>query len=1108
MLHLITGRIGSGKTEKTYSLLRDFIKNGEEAFIVVPEQYSFETERNLLFRLGAVDADKAPVYSFTFLSEFLLKRAGISYKSAIDDSERAMIMSLALEEISDKLELYSKTGYSAGFINELLGMIKEFRQCGISPESLSDVELSKSDIVLKNKIKELAMISNAYTALIEQSYLDSETALDILHENIDKIDFFRNKIVFIDGFRGFTAQELTVIEDILKAAKDVYITVCTDKVTGLNERTGVFSHTRRTASKLYRINDKVLKTPVDLIRTQNDGYYGSEELAHLEKNFYSPSPVRFKSRPENIEVCSAENFYAECDYVACRIKKLISEDGYRCRDIAVISRDSSQYERQIKAALKKYGVPVYIDKRQPVVNQPLISFVFAALKTAEYGFENESVFRILKTGLTDLKEEEIAALENYTNLWRTSGSRWCSDFTGHPKGFGNSMTENDAETLSRLNKSRKYVSVPLSEFRNTLKDTDGKGAARAVFKLLCDFHADENLRAFAQNLMDNNEFDLAEDQNRVWDILMRILDSIASALGERKVSAKRFSELFRVMASGYSMGSLPKGLDEVTVGSADRVRINAPRAVFVVGVCDGAFPFVQKNKKILSRSEREKLRGFGIELSQNAEEEVMEERFISYNTFCGAEEKLFVSYPRKSVSGADCAPSELVEQVKRIFPLVSEIDTVEIETAEFVRSKESAFQKYAENYFADDETSAVLKKYFESDGEYRGKVSALKRAVKKEPFRIEDGEIARKLFKENMYISATRAEAYYSCPFNYFCRYGIKAEPLKSAELDSLQKGTIIHFVLETLIKNCGSEALCKMSEEELKKLVEEILREYFEEKIGVQGDVNERFVYIYNNLGKKIFSAVKRLIDEFKVSEFVPVDFELKIDNDGKIQPIEIRLKNGTLKIKGSVDRVDMMKTEDKSFVRVIDYKSGKKVFDLSDVFCGINMQMLIYLFSIWKNGTDEYENITPAGVLYMPIGSAVGNFDRNASDEEILAAQRKNYKMSGIVLDDSRVIEGMDSSKSGLIIPVTYKDDKFKGSLIDFSLLQKLYDKVEDNLKNMGNSLHEGRIEAVPIESKCDYCDYKSVCGFENGDEIREIPKFKPDECLEILKGGESDA
>lgn len=1110
MLHLIVGRIGSGKTEKVYEIIKASLNNNEEAVLIVPEQYSFETEKNLLQRFGAIDANKTSVYSFTFLAEYLLKRAGVSYKPEIDDATRAMIMSLALEEVSDKLDFYSKTGYSVGFINELIGMIKEFRQCEITPEKLSLFDGSSQDIVLKKKIKELAFIEKAYSAIIEQSYLDNETSLDVLHENIEKTDFFKNKNVFIDGFRGFTAQELVVVSDILKSAKDVYVTICTDKITGLHNKTGVFYHTRRTASKLFRINDNVLRTPVDVIKTEYNDYYKNEELKYLEKNIYSALPERYDYATENICICSAENFNAECDYVAFNINKLISENGYRCREIAVISRDSSKYERQIKSSLKKYGVPVYIDKRQPVMNQPLMSIVFSALKIAEYGFENESIFRILKTGLTDLNDDAVALLENYTNIWQTKGSKWCEDFTGHPKGFGNKMLEKDVEKLARINESRKYVSLPLMKFRKSMKDADGITASKAIYQLLSDFNVNNNLRSFAQNLMDNNEYDLAEDQNKVWEILMDILDNIAAAMGNRSVSSKRYSELFRVTVSGYSMGALPKGLDEVIIGSADRVKVSSPKAVFIVGVCDGEFPYIQKSKKILSRSEREKLRAYGFDLSQTAEEEVMEERFISYNTLCAASEKLYVSYPRKSAAGSDCSPSELIEQINRVFPYVKTIDTIEIDTMEYVRSKESAFQKYAEIYNDNSDISNSLKYYFDNCSEYKGKLNALKRAVVKTPFRIEDENVATKLFKKDMYISATRAETYFNCPFNYFCRYGIGAESPKTAELDSIQKGTIIHFVLESLIKEYGSEKLCLMTDDEVNAAVMELLKLYFEEEIHIQGEMSERFKYTFNNLGYKICAAVKRLIYEFSVSDFVPVDFELKIDNDGKIQPIEIQLKNGTLKLKGTVDRVDIMRTEDKNFVRVIDYKSGNKKFDLSEVFCGLNMQMLIYLFSIWKKGTGEYENVTPAGVLYMPVGDFVAKHDRDTEDDVVFKEQQKEYKMRGLVLDDSRVIEGMDRTKSGLIIPVTYnnKENKFKGDIIDFTCLEKLYENVESSLQNMGNNLHEGKIEAVPVEDKCQYCDYKSVCGFESGDKVRTIQKFKFDECIDILKGGEEDA
>ncbi|MCQ2479358.1 MAG: PD-(D/E)XK nuclease family protein, partial [Clostridia bacterium] len=780
-----------------------------------------------------------------------------------------------------------------------------------------------------------------------------------------------------------------------------------------------------------------------------------------------------------------------------------------CRDIAVISRDSTAYERQIKAALKKYGVPVYIDKRQPVMNQPVMSLVFAALKIAEFGFESESIFRILKTGFTGINEEDIALLENYTNIWQVRGNSWCKDFTGNPRGFGVNMSEIDAENLAKINEIRKFVTVPVSKFRNALKDTDGKGAAMAVYNLLMDFHVDLNLRNFAKLLISNGEVDLADEQNRVWDILMQILDGIAAAVDKRKVTPKRFNELFRVMVSGYTMGSLPKGLDEVTVGSADRVRVTSPKAVFVVGVCEGTFPFIQKNQKILSRSEREKLRAFGIDLSQTAEEEVMEERFISYNAFCCAAERLYISYPRKSVSGADCSPSELVEQVKRIFPNVNLIDTVEVPVDEYIRSSESAFQKFAETYNTDSEIATALNEYFESKEDFKGKISALKRATKKEPFKIEDEAVARKLFKEDMYISPSRAETYYTCPFQYYCRHGLKADPLTVAEINPMQRGNIIHFVLEKLIKTHGSEKLTQMAENEVEALIDELLEQYYEEKIANQNETSERMKYAFTNIRKKILVAVKRLIDEFKVCDFVPVDFELSIDNDGTVQPIEIKLKNGTIKLKGIVDRVDMFKTDDKNFVRVIDYKTYNQEFKLTNVFSGLNMQMLIYLFSIWKNGTEKYENTTPAGVLYMPVSSSVAPVSRNASPEEVLIKNMKDSKVNGIILDDSRVIEGMDKTFSGLIIPVKQtKDNKFTGSLIDFSLLQSLYEKVEDNLKNMGNSLHEGKIQAVPIENKCEFCDYRSICGFENGDEIREIPDLKDKECLEMLKGGEDNA
>ncbi len=1085
--------------------------------MLVPKQYSFETERETVTKLGTQNADRVSVFSFSFLADFLIKKYGRADLPQIDDSTRAVLMSLALEQISHKLDLYSKSKFSSGIISDMLGIVKELHQCSISPQQLLLSSEMLDDGILKSKLYELSVISKAYEALVERSFVDDETSLDKLHSLFPEIPWIDGKTVFVDGFRSFSAQEYKILGDILKRAKDVYITACVDKISTDGEKNSVFAYTRDTAKKLISLNERCSLPPVKIIKTQKDGYYSSKELNHLEGQLYSIVPEKYQAQVNDIEICAGENFIAECDYVAARVKKLICENGYRCRDIAIISRNEDEYEFQIKSSLKKFDLPVYIDKRQPIITQPLINFVSAAIKIACDGFTIESVMRLLKTELTNIERQEIARLENYAVMWKINGSRWCEDFKGHPNGLGFEMLERHMEELEQINKTRRSVSVPLAKFKKTFADIDGESGAKAIYDLLCDFNASKNLKALSTRLLENGETDLALEQGRIWDILMSILDNIAIALKGVKLTPKRFYELFLTMLTRFSIGVLPSGLDEVLIGSAQRVLMSSPKVIFAVGVNDGVFPYVEISKKVFSRNERELLKSVNIDLGESSRQDIMQERFIAYKTLCGATEKVYLSYSYKSLTGADLSPSELISQVKKIFPKVKIYDTALIEKQEYLRSDRACFEIMAREWRHNDSLGETLKKYFSENPQYTHRLAALKRAADKKQFQISDREIATLLFGKDMYMSATRVESYFKCPFSYFCKYGLDLKPQQIAELDPMQKGTVIHYVLENLIKKYGSKKLCQMSEDEIDEVVLSLLNEYFSLNMSASQEYTQRFNYLYTDLGRTVCAVAKRLVKEFSVSDFVPVDFELPIDNDSEVKPMEIELSDaGSIKIKGSVDRVDMMCLDGKSYVRVVDYKSGGKNFQLSDVFYGLNMQMLIYLFSIWKNGSGKYANVSPAGILYMPVKATVTDLGRNASDDEVLEKQMLDCKMNGMILDDSRVIIGMDNQKSGMFIPVKYdeKECVFKGNLIGLKEMELLSDRVSEILRDMGDLLHGGEIKAQPVfslsassayQDACRFCDYKSVCGFEPDDERTQIQQMSHDDSILLMKGGE---
>lgn len=1121
MLRLITGRISGGKTLHIHNLIKEKVEQGGSVMLIVPEQYSFRTEKTMLNLLGAKGADSVKVVSFSFLAENVLKKYGLNSNPRLDDSTRALMMSLALEAVSGSLEVYGRHRYSSLVITQMLKTIKEFRQCAVTSEMLRDTSAKLGDSLLKSKLNELSLITEAYSAIVENSYFDDECALDVLCDVIDEQKIFEGTTVFFDGFRGYTSQELRVMERIFRQADDVYVTVCVDKSYAIDEFSS-FAHTKRTMDKLLRIAKQggVQIAPPEYIDTHISSRYTNPELQLLEAGLYESAFEVYDKPTENITICSAEDFESECNYVAHTVKKLIRTENLRCRDIAVISRSEDNYSRQIRAALKKNGVPVFDDKRQPITTQPLVEFMLSAVDIAVSGFSCDSVMRVLKTGMTNLTVEDISELENYVLMWQINGNKWLNDWTAHPEGLGETMHEKDTERLDSINNIRKSIVGPLQKFRNELKDCNGLTAAQAIYHLFVTMNVPENLRKLAERLNAKGETELAVEQGRIWDVVIEILDRIASSLENINIQPKRFSELLNLIVSMYTIGNLPQGLDEIVIGSADRVKTTAPKVVFAVGVNDGLFPMVPVAGGILSDDDRKVLAGLDLNMDDNFEQKIMEEHFIAYSTLCSPSDKLYVTYSRKDIKGGQLTHSELVTQIKEIFPNVTVCDTVVTPEIDFIEGDAAAFELMARITEKGGTLHATLEKYFAGRSDYKGKLDALKRAVKKSGFEIEDKELSKKLFGMNMYMSASRVEVFHKCPFQYFCKYGLNAKPRKTAELDPMQKGTAIHYILENLIAEYGSDGLCAMQKDIRDKIVIDMLESYFREILVPGEDMGERFSFLFRQLGGIVCEVVDRLVSEFSVSEFEPVAFELKIDNDGEIPAYEINLPDGgQLRIKGSIDRVDAMTLEDETFIRVVDYKSGGKRFDLSEVFHGLNMQMLIYLFAIWRSGFRDYKNIKPAGILYMPVNAPYAKVERGQDTAVAAVEKQKNAKMSGMVLDDTRVIYGMDSAAEGKFIPASITQKGVpSGTLISLKQMGLLMKRVEKILADMAMSLHEGKICVSPTVSRlttspysksyvCGYCDYKDVCCADEDIPVNEIENTKHSDSLLEL-GGEEDA
>lgn len=1114
MLRFLLGRNGSGKTKYVRDTLADRLRAGEKGFILlVPEQFSYASERAMLARVGAKHMQELEILSFTRLAETAPENEPTSAKPEIDDGMRAVLMRLALDALGEHTRIYRRYAKRPNLLHTLVAFAKELKQCAVSVPELQIAGEHLENGALKEKVSELSLLVQMYEALVHERFGDDADKLTRLTDVILTGSYFSDKTVFVDAFAGFTKQERNVLEALMRVCRDVYITLCLPKPEDGEEINAcVFDNIEREMQMLKAAAARQSVQVAKPIWFSAASDSKPAALLHLERNLYCCTKKPFLEKTDCISLCAAPNRAQESDYVARQIRVLLRDYGFRARDIAVIQRRKDTYDHMLRAAFRKYGVPYFEDRRQPVAAEPLMQFADGLLIMTVKGITTEALLRFLKTGLCGLNAEEIAALESYTVLWGIERAQWRSDFTENPSGLGVAMQDGDTARLQYLNELRQRAVAPVLHFRKAFAEGDGAAKARVLYEFLIRMGIPAALEKLAKELLEANFYELAEQQNTVWELLMQMLDALAAACGTGEITPAQFYELFRILLDSADIGQLPQGLDTVTVGTADRIRMDAPRVVFVVGANDEIFPENPPTDGILSDSDRKTLSAYGVELSDTAEYKTVDERSFVYDALTLPRERLYVSWSVSDFHGGSLRPSSLVREIRDIFPSVRVVDDALTAPIDRVQSPAAAFETLAEEFLQQDTLSETLRAYFRDDPAFAARLSALERTVSDRQAAFSDRTVSEKLFKKDMVISASRAETYYKCPFSYFCKYGLKLKPLKKAELDPAQSGTVIHYCLENVLSCYDRDTLAAMSAEQLRAAVEDTLSEYAESRLGGLEGKDARFAHMLDRLTDTVTDVLQRLVSEFAVSDFVPAAFELSIAPDGEIAPYRLPLENGgSLRIVGSVDRVDTMKKNGKTYLRVVDYKSGGKTFDLSEVLSGLNMQMLIYLYAIQENGAEKFGEIVPSGVLYLPAKSVEDKLERNADETEIENARLQNSRMNGVVLDDTDVILGMDREVSARFIPVSARGERFVGKLLDRMEFDALKDKVNDNLCSMASSLQNGRIPVLPAVQNgkniaCTYCDYACVCGYESGDDARDLKHYgKFDDVKKLLKGEE---
>lgn len=1106
MLQLILGRAGSGKTTTVMEELASRAAAGEDGLLlIVPEQFSFESERALLRRLGARGAARVRVLSFTRMADAVARECGGFSGRLMDDVTRTLLMSRALDTVRDRLVLYRRAAARADYVHAALDVAAECKQYAVPPHELAAAAAALPEGTLRQKLRELSEILSAYEALAADSYVDPADALTRLREQLPQSGFARGAAVYIDGFKGFTEQELRVTELLLRRASSVTVTLCTDTLDTRDEF-ALFAPVSRTASRFVRMaRDGGVEVAAPRYLRENHRA-ANPALRTLEGGCFTAVGEPYTEATDAVTLAPCTDRYAECRALAREMRRMLRTEGRRCRDIAVTARNLSEYDGILDTALREAGIPFYIDRREDVRTEPLMALAAGALRCVAGGFRGEDVLQLMKTGLLGFSPASIARMENYIYQWKLSGTRLRQKWTANPEGLTVRADASTARTLVYLNRLRHRLVTPLSALAAALDGKcDGLTFARALYDYLDTAQAARLVRLQVRRLNAAGEALAAERMERMWELLMSLLDHFAVALRTTVMTTSEWAELFSLAASSVDMGSLPQGLDAVQIGSAERMRFSAPRVVWILGANEGVFPAYPAPGGLFSDRERRTLREAGVTLSEPSEGQAVEERLIAYLAVAAPSERLIVSYLTGAGADETLVPSALVESLRMWIPGAKTL------TEDAPESESEALERLSAQWNAADGQTAALRRYFEESPVYAARLRAMERAAKGEAIAFVDSSAARTFFGDRLVLSPSQVDTFYKCPFAYFCRYGLRIEARRPAELGGLEFGNLAHYVMQTVLPGYTAVGFDSVTRERAEADTHTAVEQYIAEYMGGVEDKSARFLAQAARLRRTVTALVWQVVCELRQSRFVPVDYELPVGGENGVPATVLTLPDGTsVRVIGRVDRVDVYREGDTSYVRVVDYKTGPKAFRLSEVAAGLNLQMLLYIFSLWDNGAARYGGeVVPAGVLYLPAGLPVIDAKPDESGEERARDHIRAMRMNGLLLDDAAVLAAMESDGAGLFIPAKLTRGgalDARSSVASLAQLGRLRRRAERLLGEMANSLRAGKVAAAPARGKdvdaCAYCDYRAVCGHEADDPVREIVAANPGEVWQALE------
>ena len=1112
-LRFCFGPSGSGKSHRIYEeiMQRAAEEPGRNFLIIVPDQFTMQTQKDLVMRSDRDGILNIDVLSFGRLSHRILEEVGTKEMPVLDDTGKSLVLQKVAADLKEQLPAMGSLLHKQGYIHEVKSAISEFMQYGISTQDMDKLITSAQKRgALAMKLKDLKTLYRGFQDYIRDHFITTEETLDVLRRSLSKSKILKGSVVVFDGFTGFTPIQNRLIQELMRVCAETIVTVTIgvgEDPYKMDGEQKLFHLSKKTVADLEKLAAEAeVERGEDLfVKGGPNRFAKAPALHYLEQNLFRYQYEPYAGEQQEIHMFEALSPREEVHQTALYIRHLIREQGMTYRDIAVVIGDLEGYASYVETEFGQLEIPCFLDRTRGIVLNPMIEYIKSALQLYIKDFSYDTVFHFLRSGMSDISREEIDELENYVIRTGARGYRTYSRlFTRRTEELqenAEGSEQAEEKTMERLNRIRQQFMDAVEILHMGSQEKAGDYVSH-LYDFLEQNQVQQKLLNYQQQFEKEGDLSRAREYAQIYRLVMDLLDQVYELLGEEEISRQEFADILEAGFGEITVGTIPQNVDRIVVGDMERTRLKQVKVLFFLGVNDGSIPKNASKGGIISDMDREFLIESGTEMAPSPRQQMYIQRLYLYLNMTKPSEQLYLSYAKVNSEGKGIRPSYLIDTVRKLFPAMSveypqnrsRLEQIE-GRQEGARYLAEELREYVEGTLPEEERQDFYLMYRAYEADAAGRDLLTRAAFRRYRESGLSRIVARALYGQQLENSVSRLEAYAACACRHFLQYGLSLQEREEFGFEVSDMGTVYHAVLENFAGKLAESNLTwwDFTEDFAAKAVKESVEAYaatYGETVLYSSARNE---YAITRMSRILTRTVLTLQKHLKQGSFQPDDYELSFRFAEDLDSIHVDLsEDEKMHLQGRIDRIDVSEDAEHVYVKVIDYKSGNRKFDLAALYYGLQLQLVVYMNAAMEMESRKHpdKEIVPAALLYYHIDDPTIETPVELTDEQINEQILAKLRMNGVVNSDPEVVERLDRymQDKSVVIPVEKKKDgsfSARSGVLSREEMQLISSYVDAKIRSIGREILDGKIAANPYEKgneeACTYCAYKKVCGFD---------------------------